>query len=98
MAGATGHEAAATLVAAAGELAAAFDGGGRLLVSGTGRALTDARHVAVEFLHPVIVGKRALPAAVGRRRPVRATSPWSSRYGGAPVDRRRPTSPSPITR
>ncbi len=24
--------------------------------------MTDARHVAVEFVHPVIVGKRALPA------------------------------------
>ena len=25
-------------------------------------ARSDARHVAVEFVHPVIVGKRALPA------------------------------------
>jgi len=29
---------------------------------GTGGASTDAQHVAVEFVHPVIVGKRALPA------------------------------------
>ena len=29
---------------------------------GTGPASTDAQHVAVEFVHPVIVGKRALPA------------------------------------
>ena len=27
-----------------------------------------ARHVAVEFVHPVIVGKRALPAVSRRRR------------------------------
>ena len=56
---------AASLVAAARDVADAFDRGGRLLAVGEGRALTDARHVAVEFLHPVIVGKRALPAAVG---------------------------------
>jgi D-sedoheptulose 7-phosphate isomerase len=32
------------------------------VVFGTGGASTDAQHVAVEFVHPVIVGKRALPA------------------------------------
>jgi D-sedoheptulose 7-phosphate isomerase len=32
------------------------------VVFGTGSASTDALHVAVEFVHPVIVGKRALPA------------------------------------
>jgi D-sedoheptulose 7-phosphate isomerase len=31
-------------------------------VFGNGGAATDAQHVAVEFMHPVIVGKRALPA------------------------------------
>jgi D-sedoheptulose 7-phosphate isomerase len=31
-------------------------------VFGNGGASTDAAHVAVEFVHPVIVGKRALPA------------------------------------
>jgi D-sedoheptulose 7-phosphate isomerase len=36
--------------------------GGRLLAFGRGAAATDAQHVAVEFVHPVIVGKRALPA------------------------------------
>ncbi len=36
--------------------------GGKLVVFGTGGASTDAQHVAVEFVHPVIVGKRALPA------------------------------------
>ena len=29
---------------------------------GNGSAATDAQHVPVEFVHPVIVGKRALPA------------------------------------
>jgi D-sedoheptulose 7-phosphate isomerase len=37
--------------------------GGRLVALGAqGAASSDARHVAVEFVHPVIVGKRALPA------------------------------------
>jgi D-sedoheptulose 7-phosphate isomerase len=43
-------------------MAARFHGGGRLAVFGNGAASTDAQHVAVEFVHPVIVGKRALPA------------------------------------
>jgi D-sedoheptulose 7-phosphate isomerase len=43
-------------------LARAFARGGTLLAYGTGAAETDAAHVAVEFMHPVIVGKRALPA------------------------------------
>jgi D-sedoheptulose 7-phosphate isomerase len=32
------------------------------VVFGNGAASTDAQHVAVEFVHPVIVGKLALPA------------------------------------
>jgi len=43
-------------------MARAFARGGTLLAFGTGPAETDAAHVAVEFMHPVIVGKRALPA------------------------------------
>ncbi|MDQ3319297.1 MAG: SIS domain-containing protein [Actinomycetota bacterium] len=44
-------------------MAERFVRGGRLLAFGaTPSALSDARHVAVEFVHPVIVGKRALPA------------------------------------
>ena len=35
---------------------------GRLLAFGRGPYATDAQHVSVEFVHPVIVGKRALPA------------------------------------
>lgn len=45
------------------EMAVRFLAGGRLLAQGTsGAARSDAHHVAVEFVHPVIVGKRALPA------------------------------------
>lgn len=44
------------------EMARRFHGGGRLLVFGEGAEATDAQHVSVEFVHPVIVGKRALPA------------------------------------
>ena len=43
-------------------MARRFHRGGRLLAFGNGAAATDAQHVAVEFVHPVIVGKRALPA------------------------------------
>jgi D-sedoheptulose 7-phosphate isomerase len=43
-------------------MAVRFHQGGNLVVFGTGGASTDAQHVAVEFVHPVIVGKRALPA------------------------------------
>src|SRR6516225_4797760 len=43
-------------------MAVRFHRGGKLVVFGTGAASTDAQHVAVEFVHPVIVGKRALPA------------------------------------
>jgi D-sedoheptulose 7-phosphate isomerase len=44
-------------------LAGRFAAGGRLLaVGGSPQDWSDAHHVAVEFVHPVIVGKRALPA------------------------------------
>ena len=44
-------------------MAERFARGGRLVALGaTPAARSDARHVAVEFVHPVIVGKRALPA------------------------------------
>jgi D-sedoheptulose 7-phosphate isomerase len=39
-----------------------FLAGGRLLAFGKGPCATDAQHVSVEFVHPIIVGKRALPA------------------------------------
>lgn len=44
-------------------MAERFARGGRLVALGLSPAArSDARHVAVEFVHPVIVGKRALPA------------------------------------
>jgi len=43
-------------------MAVRFHRGGKLIVFGTGGPSADAQHVAVEFVHPVIVGKRALPA------------------------------------
>jgi D-sedoheptulose 7-phosphate isomerase len=43
-------------------MAVRFHRGGKLVVFGNGGCCTDAQHVAVEFVHPVIVGKRALPA------------------------------------
>ncbi|HXH87922.1 MAG TPA: HypC/HybG/HupF family hydrogenase formation chaperone [Gaiellaceae bacterium] len=43
-------------------LARAFAAGATLVACGNGSAASDAAHVAVEFMHPVIVGKRALPA------------------------------------
>ncbi|GCE08422.1 D-sedoheptulose-7-phosphate isomerase [Dictyobacter aurantiacus] len=43
-------------------MARRFHLSGRLLAFGNGSWATDAQHVAVEFVHPVIVGKRALPA------------------------------------
>jgi D-sedoheptulose 7-phosphate isomerase len=44
-------------------MAERFARGGRLVAFGTSAAdRSDVRHVAVEFVHPVIVGKRALPA------------------------------------
>ncbi len=53
---------AGRIVAACHEMAQRFHRGGKLLVFGMGAAATDAQHIAVEFVHPVIVGKRALPA------------------------------------
>ncbi len=49
-------------------MAKRFARGGRLFAVGSSpQARSDASHVAVEFVHPVIVGKRALPAlAVAR--------------------------------
>ena len=44
-------------------MAERFARDGRLIACGCSPAArSDARHVAVEFVHPVIVGKRALPA------------------------------------
>jgi D-sedoheptulose 7-phosphate isomerase len=53
---------AQALALACREMAHRFLRGGRLLAFGRGPYVTDAQHVSVEFVHPVIVGKRALPA------------------------------------
>ena len=50
------------VAAACHAMAVRFHRGGKLVVFGIGGPSTDAQHVAVEFVHPVIVGKRALPA------------------------------------
>lgn len=50
------------LALACREMSERFLQGGRLLAFGNGPYATDAQHVSVEFVHPVIVGKRALPA------------------------------------
>lgn len=58
-----GAEGAARLARLCHRLAERFARGGRLIAFGTTpQAFSDVRHVAVEFVHPVIVGKRALPA------------------------------------
>ena len=53
---------AGAVATACHDMAVRFHQGGKLMVFGTGGSSTDAQHVAVEFVHPVIVGKRALPA------------------------------------
>lgn len=50
------------LACACRDMSDRFVEGGRLLAFGRGPYATDAQHVSVEFVHPVIVGKRALPA------------------------------------
>ena len=53
---------APVLAAVCRDMSERFLNGGRLLAMGKGPYATDAQHVSVEFVHPVIVGKRALPA------------------------------------
>ena len=55
-------EQAGAVAEACHAMAVRFHRGGKLIAFGTGGSSTDAQHVAVEFVHPVIVGKRALPA------------------------------------
>lgn len=55
-------EHASEVTDAAFGMAVRFHHGGKLLAFGIGPASTDAQHIAVEFVHPVIVGKRAFPA------------------------------------
>lgn len=51
-----------TLLRMAQLLAKTFTAGGRLLTMGNGGSACDAAHVAVEFNHPITVGRPALPA------------------------------------
>ncbi len=44
------------------KMAGRFQAGGRLWVMGNGGSACDAQHVAVEFIHPIIEKRRALPA------------------------------------
>jgi D-sedoheptulose 7-phosphate isomerase len=50
------------LAAVCARMSERFLRGGRLLAFGSGTAISDAQHVVVEFVHPVLVGKQALPA------------------------------------
>jgi D-sedoheptulose 7-phosphate isomerase len=51
-----------TILQASLAMARAFEAGNKLLVMGNGGSATDAQHVSVEFMHPITVGRRALPA------------------------------------
>jgi D-sedoheptulose 7-phosphate isomerase len=55
-------ECADAISSAGAAMAARFSEGGKLIAFGNGAGSTDAQHLAVEFVHPVIVGRRALPA------------------------------------
>ena len=44
------------------DVAGRFDRGGRLLLMGNGGSACDAQHIAVEFQHPIIEKRKALPA------------------------------------
>jgi D-sedoheptulose 7-phosphate isomerase len=70
------------LASACHEMARSFARGGTLVPFGTGPAATDAAHVAVEFMHPVIVGKRALPALAPTNDPTGASDPVRLLRGG----------------
>jgi D-sedoheptulose 7-phosphate isomerase len=78
-------------------MAVRFHAGGRLIVFGNGGCSADAQHLAVEFVHPVIVGKRALPAfsltndvatltGVATRQGFGEVYAHQLRYVGAPAD------------
>jgi D-sedoheptulose 7-phosphate isomerase len=78
-------------------MAVRFHRGGTLVVFGAGGPSADAQHVAVEFVHPVIVGKRALPAisltadvatvtGIAERKGVDAIFAHQLRYLAGPAD------------
>ena len=55
-------ENADAIASACQAMAQRFQQGGRMWVCGDGAQRSDVAHVVVEFLHPVVTGKRALPA------------------------------------
>jgi D-sedoheptulose 7-phosphate isomerase len=57
------EENAEQLAECAHALAKSFRAGGRLFTMGNGGSACDAAHVAVEFVHPIVEKRRALPAA-----------------------------------
>lgn len=65
------------LARACWDMARRFHRGGRLLVVGSETSESDAYHVSVEFLHPVLVGKCALPALVLEG----DAAAWTQRFG-----------------
>jgi D-sedoheptulose 7-phosphate isomerase len=79
------------------DMALRFHRGGKLIVFGNGEPSTDAQHISVEFVHPVIVGKRALPSisltndvatvtGVARREGLSEVFAHQLRHLGAPED------------
>ena len=72
---------ALTLAEACREMAERFLRGGRLLALGRGSCSTDAQHVSVEFVHPVIVGKLSLART-------RSLCPYAAMAGRNPSSRR----------
>src|ERR1700688_153384 len=91
------------VAAACHAMAVRFHSGGKLVVFGTGGSSTDAQHVAVEFVHPVIVGKRgphSRSPPTWPPSPASPNTPGSTRFsptrsGSWPT---RPTSPWAWTR
>jgi D-sedoheptulose 7-phosphate isomerase len=53
---------ASRITSCARALAARFQAGGRLFTMGNGGSFSDAQHVAVEFQHPILEKRKALPA------------------------------------
>lgn len=53
---------ASTIVAAARAIAQVYRNGGKILAVGNGGSSCDASHIAVEFVHPIGVGKPSLEA------------------------------------
>lgn len=64
-----------------------FQRGGRLIAFGNGAWASDAQHVSVEFVHPVVVGKRALPALALTNDAALLSGRNGSGYGGPPFAR-----------